>query len=97
MFESSQLHIYYNGGSAFLDAEKLKNIEIVARYEELRVRPAAVIKTRFGLGRVVLSGVHGEVGAEGERGIGTAEDVVQRLEIGEKARHDFARMLVDSI
>ena len=34
------------------------NLEIVVRYEDPGDKPAAVIKTNFGQGTVVLSGVH---------------------------------------
>ena len=46
MFGNDPLWVYYNGGCAFLDADKFENIEIVARYEDLGNKPAAVIKTR---------------------------------------------------
>ena len=58
MCGNDPLWVPYNGGCAFLDADKFENIEIVARYEDPGDKPAAVIKTNFGQGTVVLSGVH---------------------------------------
>ena len=97
VFGPGQLQLYYNGGCAFRGAENFENVEILARYEEVEGRPAAVIKTEFGHGTVVLSGVHWEVGAVGARGLGTPQQVVQALETWDQTRREFAAMLVTSL
>ncbi len=53
-------YMHFNGGGAFVDAEKYKNVEILARYLDIKNSPAAIIKINYGNGRVILSGVHFE-------------------------------------
>ncbi len=54
---------YYNGGCAFLDAEKHPTISILARYADIQQQPAAIVKCNVGRGRAILSGVHPEYSA----------------------------------
>lgn len=51
--------VYYNGGGYFEKPEDHLNIEIIARYKENNL--ASIIKTNYGQGKVILSGVHFEV------------------------------------
>lgn len=51
--------VYYNGGGYFEKPEDHPNIEVVARYKENNL--ASIIKTNYGHGKVILSGVHFEV------------------------------------
>lgn len=59
-FISFQTTAYYNGGCAFLGAEKYNNVSILARYADIEEQPAAIVKCNVGNGRAVLSGVHPE-------------------------------------
>ena len=53
---------FYHGGPAFVGGGQ--DDEIVARYDGLEGAPAAILKTRIGSGRAILSGVHLEVSAD---------------------------------
>lgn len=57
--KSTLMRVYYNGGGAFENADYYPEIEIIARYKENNL--AAIIKTNYGKGSVILSGVHFEV------------------------------------
>lgn len=48
-------YIFYNGGGYFVDAENIKNTEVLARYEDNK---PAIIKCTYGNGTAILSGVH---------------------------------------
>ena len=87
--------VYYNGGCSFLSPELHAGVKVVARYEDVAEKPAAVIQTVHGGGTVVLSGVHWEVGADGARGEGSPAEVVKQLEAGEAVRNKFVKMLLD--
>lgn len=50
-------YVYYNGGGYFIDADKIANTTVIARYEN---RAAAIIKCNYGAGNAILSGVHVE-------------------------------------
>ncbi len=56
--EKTSFFSYYNGGCFFENAHKYKSIEVIGRYEELPDKPAAIIRTTIGKGKVILSGVH---------------------------------------
>lgn len=62
-FTSFQVAAYYNGGCAFLGAEKYNTVSILARYADIEEQPAAIVKCHVGKGRAVLSGVHPEYSA----------------------------------
>ena len=53
------LKIYYNGGGFFNNPKNYPDVEIIARYQENEL--AAIIRTNYGQGTVILSGVHFEV------------------------------------
>jgi len=54
------LKIYYNGGCIFLEAEKYQGVKVLARYDDIPGKPAAIIECTVGEGRAILSGVHPE-------------------------------------
>lgn len=87
--------VYYNGGCCFQAPELYDGVTVVARYEDLADKPAAVIKTGYGGGSVLLSGPHWEVGAEGAREEGSPIEVVKQLEAGEIVRKNFVKMLIE--
>lgn len=58
--EDEALHLYYNGGCTFQNAEETPGISILARYKDAGHQPA-IISCRVGKGKALLSGVHFEV------------------------------------
>lgn len=52
--------VYFNGGCLFEDPEAFPSTEVVARYDDLPKRPAAIVHCHVGEGRALLSGVHPE-------------------------------------
>lgn len=61
-FENSTLRSYYNGGCYFVDAERYPHIQVISKYLEVETQPAAIIEIPIGKGKVLLSGVHIEIG-----------------------------------
>ncbi len=59
-FSMSSASAYYNGGCLFVDAEKYKDVEVLARYKHLMGSPAALIRCKVGSGLAILSGIHPE-------------------------------------
>ena len=55
--EIGSMKLFYNGGGYFKNAQKLKNIKILARYQD---NEAAIVCTRYGKGKVLLSAIHFE-------------------------------------
>ena len=92
-----KLPVYYNGGCAFRNANNISEVDILARYGDLEDKPAAVINIPVGEGKVVLSGVHFEIGAEGARKEGTPLKVVDTLSTSIDARKTFANMILGII
>ena len=56
----SNTYMHFNGGGAFIDAANYSDVEIIARYLNIKKLPAAIIKINCGNGKVILSGVHFE-------------------------------------
>ncbi|KAF2724561.1 class II aaRS and biotin synthetase [Polychaeton citri CBS 116435] len=100
---------YYNGGGVFVDADKLhdKAIEVLARFEdEVAVDPgegkaAAVVFSKVGDGRVVLTGPHPEFSAHNlNRHDPTNADypsLVASLLADEQARMDFMKAVLTKL
>lgn len=55
-------HGYYHGGCAF--SEEDDSITVLARYEKVTSKPAAIITKKIGNGHVILSGIHPETTAQ---------------------------------
>ena len=60
------VHFFYHGGPAF--RIEGKDINVVARYAELKQNPPAIIKTGVGSGHVFLLGIHPEMTAQNMAG-----------------------------
>lgn len=58
--EKQKSMIYYNGGCAFVDADAYSNVRVIARYDDIERRPAAIISCIVGKGSALLCGVHPE-------------------------------------
>lgn len=61
--DGSSLHSFYHGGPAFRIPEG-NETKIHARYKSVEGQPPAIIETKFGEGRAILSGVHWEMSLE---------------------------------
>lgn len=57
-------YAYYNGGCYFEGASLSAEVKILAKYREIETQPAAIIEIEVEKGRVILSGVHLEMGAK---------------------------------
>ena len=53
-------HSYYHGGCAFIAKEEHPHVSILARYEDIKKNPPAIVRCSVGLGQAILSGVHPE-------------------------------------
>ena len=53
-------HAYYNGGCFFHKATKFDGYQVLARYNDISEKPAAVIECKLDKGQAILSGVHFE-------------------------------------
>jgi biotin--protein ligase len=53
---------YFNGGCYFVNAEQYPDITVISKYLDHPEQPAAIIKTHIEQGKVILSGVHIEMG-----------------------------------
>lgn len=54
---------YYNGGCAFIEAEKYSTVSVIGRYADLDETPAAIVECAVGAGKALLCGVHPEYSA----------------------------------
>lgn len=56
------VHLYFNGGPYFLDAENYKGVKVIGYYQidSQKKSLPAILKIEYGKGSVVLSGVHVE-------------------------------------
>jgi biotin--protein ligase len=58
--DAGTLPAHYNGGCAFVEAEKYAGVSVIARYADIEGQPPAIIKCNVGSGEAILSGVHPE-------------------------------------
>ncbi|WP_419241670.1 BPL-N domain-containing protein [Cardinium endosymbiont of Nabis limbatus] len=56
--EEKDCYLYYNGGGYFVNAENVADTVVLARYTNNPLAQAAIIQCHYGLGNVVLSGIH---------------------------------------
>lgn len=80
--------IYCNGGGYFDDAERYSQVEVLAQFDELEGRPAAIVSCHVGKGRALLSSVHFEYAPENLLGC-SLENVLPRLEESKLAREEL--------
>jgi glutamine amidotransferase-like uncharacterized protein len=52
--------LFYHGGCTFEKVEQYPDVEVIARYASLPQNPAAMILSKVGRGKALLSGVHPE-------------------------------------
>ncbi|MFI3242119.1 MAG: BPL-N domain-containing protein [Alphaproteobacteria bacterium] len=60
--DKQELGIYYHGGPYFKLYNE-ENHDVLARYKDVEGNPPAIVSRNFGKGKVVVSGVHFELGA----------------------------------
>lgn len=61
---SQQFSAYYNGGCSFEKAEEMPQVAVLARFQDIAEKPAAIVACTVGKGCAILSGVHPEYSAE---------------------------------
>lgn len=62
--DGKALRSYYNGGCYFVEVERYAHVKVLSRYLDIEGHPAAIIEIPVGKGRVILSGVHIEMGSD---------------------------------
>lgn len=69
-FETGKLkgqraRVYFNGGGYFKNSEKLKNVKVIATYQNkgFKNKPA-IVECKIGKGKAILTGVHPEIFSE---------------------------------
>lgn len=83
-----KLKVYFNGGCYFRDAEKHRDVEVLARYAAIEGSPAAAVECRVGEGVAVLCGVHPEFSCN------AIADLRDALEPSEERRWELFQALL---
>ena len=87
-YQNRIYQIYYNGGCYFAASERKTNI--LAQYNNIETKPAAIVECTVGAGRAILTGVHVEISFYQKQQFFADQ---QALELAEKQREE----LFDSI
>ncbi|MFT4554325.1 MAG: glutamine amidotransferase-like uncharacterized protein, partial [Chlamydiales bacterium] len=61
-YSNDPYYVYWNQGSNF--STRQRDVEILATYDDVLDKPAAVVHGKYGLGHVILTAVHPEVDSE---------------------------------
>lgn len=77
-------HSYYNGGCYFIQEKNDPLVEVLARYDEIKGTPAAIVQIRCGKGTALLTGIHPEFDVSVMRTV--SEETRTLLEIGDATR-----------
>ena len=88
---------YYNGGCLFEGASNHDNTEVLARYEDLPNKPAAIVRCSVGKGHALLSGVHLEHAYVGLRRRPLPEGLLPTFKQSEEARKHLFNSLVQEL
>lgn len=96
--EGKRVYSYYNGGCYFVEDSLYTHIEVMARYDDIINKPAAIIRCKVGLGQAILCGVHPEVGAHN---LSTNDayflGMKKALEKIEDQRHYLFKLLINKL
>lgn len=84
--------IYYHGGCYFTEPER--NTKVIARYSELKGAPIAALEQPIEKGKVLLLGVHPEIGSESIES-GMNQSLKQNLVDAESDRIKFSTIIWD--
>lgn len=95
-FENSNFRCYYNGGCYFVNANDYSEVKVLSRYLEVQNQPAAVVEIPIGNGRVILSGVHLEIGTAHPSKI-LKKEMTQALSSYEESRQHFFQQLLHNL
>ncbi len=92
--EEETLRSYYNGGCYFVEAEQYAHVKVLSRYLDIEGHPAAIIEIPVGKGKVILSGVHIEMGAVHSQPVPFKQAMMQALAPYEEKRKRFFEQLL---
>jgi glutamine amidotransferase-like uncharacterized protein len=92
--DEGTLKCYYNGGCYFVEAERYSHVKIISRYLDIESHPAAIIEIPVGKGKVILSGVHIEMGIAHQHFATFTQAMAQALAPYEEQRERFFKQLV---
>lgn len=95
-FNGDSLHLYYNGGCTFYQAETYPSVTVLATYQDAGNQPA-VIHCKVGKGSVILSGVHFEVSPTPLKKEGCTKGIIEKLEASNAKRKSFISFLINKI
>ncbi len=95
-FEGKELHLYYNGGCSFEDAEKYPNVTILARYLDASDKPA-IIHCKVEKGNVILSGVHLEVNPVPLKKEGCDQMIIKKLKKSDSMRKSLISSILNKL
>mmetsp|Transcript_32468 Transcript_32468/g.47696 ORF Transcript_32468/g.47696 Transcript_32468/m.47696 type:complete len:263 (-) Transcript_32468:29-817(-) len=101
--KSENLHVYYNGGCVFHQAESFPSVTVLSRYQDVENQPPAIINCKVGQGNAILSGVHFEVSPQsllweekGEGG-GCRAEIIEKLAASNSRRKSFILLLMNHL
>jgi glutamine amidotransferase-like uncharacterized protein len=87
---------YHNGGCYFVETDRYPNIKIISNYLDIDTHPAAIVEVPVGKGKVILSGVHIEMGTSQQPTI-LDQKMWQALMPFEAQRKHFLNQLLSSL
>lgn len=90
------LPVFYFGGGHFVDADKINDITILARYL-ISEEPAAVVIRNIGKGKVLLSGIHFERDPNTLEDIPKLQAIKKELIAVEPARKVMVREFLEAL
>lgn len=92
--KNTQFTVYYNGGGHFVDADKYKNVTVLARYDT----QAAIVEAKFGKGVAILSGPHFEQDPQLlDSHIEQLKEIKLKLEATNKQRMELTKHLLQRL
>lgn len=92
--KNMQFTVYYNGGGHFVDADKYKNVTVLASYDT----QAAIVEAKVGKGVAILSGPHFEQDPHLlDSHIDQLKDIKPKLEATNKQRVDLTKHLLQRL
>lgn len=87
------LHLYYNGGCAFPQAESYEHVTPLASYLDAEKQPA-IIHCKIGKGNVILSGVHFEMSVDSLMSQGCHPMIVDKLQSSAASRQSLINTIL---
>ena len=94
--ESNDVRVYYNGGGAFVGADRAPNTQVLATYADADDK-AAIVLSHVGAGRALLTGVHPELTAAHMPADAASAAMWRELSRHEMTRQRFWRALLQQL